>query len=344
MTQPPHPSSPCSPPRSSPLPISPSEALALLHQHHYLECITDRISDIHSYPFECNTVLIDQILHSITRQTSVLIVGDPGIGKRTLSLGLARRLITPPNPPLRAVYTLSLGAKVWHSARLDALSMQQTICEILRLAEVAAPTRLVLCIDDIDILSYVDRLAKSAAPRADHISSENLLRSLLFHRRILCLCTSVRLAYERLIQANTYYDEKFTESFRVLHMRQPEGEDALRIVSAHVPRLQRELGVIIPSETARAAVIFATIYLSHRAMPEKALELLQEASGLAVRENEIKTRTCKDGEIVGEERQEVILHRSFLDRLIQKWCGISAKQLCECLERSKLAKLSSKKE
>lgn len=328
-------------------------ALSVLHENEYLVCISDRVNEFERYPFEGCEDIMEQVMKSISRGDSVLVVGEPGRGKRTLSLGVARKLaaLRETADSQKAiyscdVYTLSLGSSFWNRTTQEDISeVQEHIREVFCLVEAAGPEKIVFCIDDVDILSFVDDLAKeqpsgwsgslatSSGSGQDvsdvAMSTENMLRYLLFNRKVVCLCTCIRGAYQRLIHSDTFYDEKFTETFRVLYMPEPTVEQTLQIVRAHRTRIEAEFGVILLDETLRAAVAYAKNYLTHREMPESTLDILYEASRAAVQESLREELVSSQGS--GGTQMARVVGRQFVDSQISKWCGYSAEQLELCL-------------
>ncbi|CAN8067775.1 unnamed protein product [Agarophyton chilense] len=305
-------------------------AMLLAYPHVY--CISDRVQDEVLFPFEGYDDILDETLHAISKGNSVLLVGEPGIGKRSISLGLARRLAsldTDSGNPIysRSVYTLSLGNCFWSGGSKDARQMQQTICEILSHVERAGPEHIVLCIDDVDILGFVDRIVneEGQAQAEQHpVSLENMLRFLLFGRKVICLCTCIRSAYKRLIESDTYYDEKFTKSFRVIHMKPPNISTSMRIVAAHKTRIEQMHEVSITNGAVSAAVICADRYVTHRALPEKAIDILAEACDVA--RSRISTGVESGRSSLGTC---VSVERGDVERLIFNWCGVTVRQLGE---------------
>lgn len=321
---------------SIPSDIPQPDARSRLRAHPFLSCISERVPDALNYPFVGHEHLLDQTLLSISRGDSVLIVGEPGIGKRTLSLGLARRLahlcqIRGPNPVYsRTVYALNLRESFLSAPHAYAHDVQETIRDVFRLVEEAGPERIVFCIDDIDILSFIDRLAReqpSTQSSSDGVlSTENMLRYLLFSKKVLCLCTCIKSAYQRLKESDTYYDEKFTDTFRVLHMQPPSPSHTRAILFEHKRRLEEQQRVLLPDDTIIAAQAFARRYISHRAMPEKAIDLLHQASDAAVCELRQEH----------SEADSIVVERIYVDKLIRKWCLVGEEQLQECLHDESL--------
>ncbi|KAI0564820.1 AAA lid [Gracilaria domingensis] len=305
------------------------DAFSKLLTYPYVYCISDRVKDKVLFPFEGYDGTIDETLHAICNGNSVLLVGEPGIGKRSLSLGLARRLASlkedSGNPIYtRTVYTLSLGNYFWSGGSEDAQQMQRNISEVFSHVERAGPEHIVLCIDDVDILGFVDRIVNERTKsntEQNPISLENMLRFLLFDKKVICLCTCIRSAYKRLIESDTYYDEKFTKSFRVIHMKPPNVPTSLRVLAAHKDRIEKERNVALSNDAISAAVICADRYITHRALPEKAIDVLSEACNIA---RSIRSKSCEghdDPDITVSVEQRDVEH------LIYNWCGVTVQQL-----------------
>lgn len=335
---------------SSPTTTNEEDSIRLLHNHENVICISDRVDQHLIFPFIPDPPFLQDVLQTILQGTSVLIVGEPGIGKRTMSLGLARALsdmrspqsksnlnlnLTTDNVPSitsRSVYTLSLGREFWsHSKGVSMSAIHNQIRQVFLLVQKAGPGKLVLCIDDLDVLSFVDKLMLKERPVGDNtepcLSIENMLRFLLFSKKILCLCTCITAAYDRLIQLDTTYDEKFSRSFKLFRMQQPSLTESQKIVDAHRERIEAELDVVIRKEAVTAAIACSVTFLTHRNMPEKALDLLQEACVVAIDLAEAATADIKPSL---HEGGRVAVYREHISKLIQQWCGVTDQELERC--------------
>lgn len=380
-----------------------------LHNNPFLTCISDRVDQELIFPYLPDGPLLDEVVQTIVGGTSVLVVGEPGIGKRTLSLGLARRLhemrgkkrdiehmdndrhkTKHQKPHMsssvanRYVYTLSLGREFWAQPKGDDeydndddddmqeegndndnmnnsdnnnkkcrdgggvsgrrcrnAAIQNGIRQVFRDVEKAGPEKLVLCIDDLDMLNFIDTLVIKEHPLNERdntepiLSTENMLRFLLFNKKILCLCTCISAAHTRLVYLDTFYDEKFSESFRVIHMREPSLRHSFGIVRAHRQRIEAELDVIVMPDAVDAAIAASVTFATHRRMPEKGLELLSEACGMAVKQAE----GMGDGDVretlhVGGR---VIVERGHVSQVVQEWCGVTKEQLERCYEQDRFS-------
>lgn len=322
-----------------------------LHKHDHLICISDRVDQKLIFPFIPEGSLLDNVVDTILNGTSVLVVGEPGIGKRTLSLGVARRFHQMRQSGVsnavasRKVYTLSLGRGFWTQAQGAAVTaMQNKIRQVFRIVEQAGPEKIVFCIDDIDVLNFVDTLVMKQRRRERPLavrdatepilSTENMLRFLLFSKKVLCLCTCIQAAYQRLVALDTYYDEKFSESFRVFHMAQPTIPHSMKVVLAHHERIEAELDVIIQPDAIRASVAHAITFLAHRNMPEKALDLLYEASATAVQK--VESAADSFGPHTDVENGRPVITRAHVNSLIREWCGVGDRRLRQSFENPQI--------
>ena len=317
-----------------------------LHNHQYVVCISGRVEDYAEFPFEGREDILYQTLYSISKGDSVLLVGEPGIGKKTISLGLARMLdaFKKSNPSdqvySRTVYTLTLGHSFQNSAIGEhATQIQENIREVFRLVEQVGPEKLVLCIDDLDVLNFIDRRVKESTSSEmaktgeivrditdPSISTENMLRFMLFNRRVICLCTCLESAYERLRRSDTYYDEKFSESFRVLRMKPPSVSQSVRMIYAHKVRLQSRYACTITNEAIDASILYAVKYISHRPLPEKALDVLIESCKAAKQGNDNSASSSNT------VLPQVEVQQQNVSQIVKKWCGVNDSQLQECLD------------
>lgn len=317
-----------------------SEEVRQLHAHDYLISISDRVEQTAAYPFVADAPLVKSVVDTLLSGTSVLLVGEPGIGKRTISLGVARALHARGGPTPR-VYTLSLGREFWSTTEGESIAaVQNEIRLIFQLVQRAGTERVIFCIDDLDVLNFIDRLVLRERPLAVRdvteplLSLENMLRFLLFSRRILCLCTCIRAAYERLKDSDTYYDEKFSKSFRVIPMAPPDRARATVITAAHAPRIETGLHVVLNPGVVEAAVAASDKFLTHRSMPEKAIELVQECAERAIVEAE--GSGSGSGSDAGDRDRaatRIVVSIDHVTNLIHHWCGINSDEVRSYIEQ-----------
>lgn len=264
----------------------------------YAVSVSKETSCNDEYPLIGQREYLDAIVSSVDAGNSVLLVGPPGVGKRSMSIGLTRALAAKSNDK-RQVFRVALGTKFWIDANHgDKKEVNRRIRAVLDAACTLGTSRVILFIDDIDVLTVLNskgntRTGKksrdyhkesSAKAHCDQpkefdatASCENFLKSLLLDRLLVCVCTCEEGAYNRFLRRDSFYDDKFTVNFRVLWVREPDVKQARAMIRSHKRRLEKKFTVKIDEDALSVATSLAAQYISHRCLPEKAIDVMEEA-------------------------------------------------------------------
>lgn len=195
-----------------------------------------------------------------------LIVGAPGVGKTALVEGLAALLARGEGPAaLHGLRIVELAP-----ARLTAGTqyrgsfegrMQQLI------AEASGDPDLVLFVDEIHTL------VRAGAVEGGALDAANMLKPALARGEIRCIGATTPDELERFLRA----DPAFERRFDPLQLDEPPPGEALEILAALQPGFEAHHGVTIDAEALQAAVELAQRYVPERRLPDKAIDLLDEA-------------------------------------------------------------------
>jgi ATP-dependent Clp protease ATP-binding subunit ClpB len=201
-------------------------------------------------------------------KSNPLIIGEPGVGKTALIEGLAQRIVARQVPEAlsrHAVFSLDLGAL------LAGTRYRGEFEERLKgvLAELAAMGDAVLFIDEIHMLVG----AGAAAGGAD---AANLLKPALARGELKCIGATTPREYRASIEK----DAALGRRFQVLELDEPDATAALTMLRRLQPALEEHHGVAIADEAARAAITLSQRYLTDRRLPDKAIDLLDQAASL----------------------------------------------------------------
>ncbi len=195
-----------------------------------------------------------------------LLLGDPGVGKTALAEGLAQALLEEEVPDGlcgRRILSLDLGALVAGTKyRGDFEDRLRNLLE-----EVRAAGNIILFIDEMHML-----VGAGAAEGA--IDASNILKPLLSRGLVQVVGATTGEEYRRYLQR----DAALNRRFQPIDLREPTEEEAIRILTGLRPRYEEHHRLTISREAVTAAVKLSSRYVSGRFLPDKAIDLMDEAA------------------------------------------------------------------
>lgn len=201
-----------------------------------------------------------------SKKNNPLLLGDAGVGKTAVVEGLAYAIATgsAPEPLLnRRIVQIEIGTLV------AGTSLRGQFEE-----------RLVGIVEEVknagDVLLFIDEIHTivGAGDTIDsNLDAANILKPALSRGEIICIGATTHEEYRRAIAQDPALDRRF----RTIDIDEPTQEDTLQILAGQRTRLEDHHGVVIRQETIQAAVTLSVRYLPDRRLPDKALDLLDEA-------------------------------------------------------------------
>ncbi|XP_058223517.1 chaperone protein ClpB4, mitochondrial-like [Rhododendron vialii] len=207
-----------------------------------------------------------QILSRRTKNNPV-IIGEPGVGKTAIAEGLAQRIVhgdvpeTLINPRL---ISLDMGALV-AGAKYRG-DFEERLKAVLK--EVTSSNgQIILFIDEIH--TVVGAGAMSGA-----MDAGNLLKPMLGRGELRCIGATTLTEYRKYIEKDPALERRFQQVF----VDQPSVEDTISILRGLRERYELHHGVKISDSALVAAAVLADRYITDRFLPDKAIDLVDEAA------------------------------------------------------------------
>jgi ATP-dependent Clp protease ATP-binding subunit ClpC len=210
---------------------------------------------------------LDRVIQVLCRRTrnNPVLVGEPGVGKTAIVYGLAQRIASGDAPPrLEAKRLLALD-----------LSLLVAVAGGRQLEEraMAVPKELM---EAANLIVLVEDLFTKAGAQ-DLLKTPNLLKPLLTQGELQCIAAATPGDYRKAIEEEAWLEACFSP----VEVRPPDAAEALKMLVGIKPRYENFHGVLYTDEALQYAVYHSERYMPGRCLPEKAIDLIDEA-GAAV--------------------------------------------------------------
>jgi ATP-dependent Clp protease ATP-binding subunit ClpB len=207
-----------------------------------------------------------QILSRRTKNNPVLI-GEPGVGKTAIAEGLAQRIVAgdvPQSLKDRKLISLDMGALI-AGAKFRGEFEERLKAVLKEVTESGG--NIVLFIDEIHTVV-------GAGATQGAMDAGNLLKPMLARGELRCIGATTLDEYRKYIEKDAALERRFQQ----VYVDQPSVEDTISILRGLKERYEVHHGVKISDSSLVAAAILSSRYISDRFLPDKAIDLVDEAA------------------------------------------------------------------
>ena len=209
-----------------------------------------------------------RILSRKTKNNPVLI-GEPGVGKTAIAEGLAQRIVrgdVPANLKERKIYSLDMGALIAGAKFRGEFEerLKAVLGEVKR-----SEGKIILFIDELHTIVGAGKTEGS-------MDAGNLLKPMLARGELHCIGATTLDEYRKYIEK----DAALSRRFQPVMVDEPSVEDTISILRGLKERYEVYHGVKISDNALIAAATLSHRYISDRFLPDKAIDLVDEACAL----------------------------------------------------------------
>jgi ATP-dependent Clp protease ATP-binding subunit ClpA len=211
---------------------------------------------------------IDRALHVLARRrkNNPLFVGDPGVGKTAIVEGLAQRIELGEAPAALAgatIYALDMGALVAGTRYRG--DFEERFKAVIKALE-----------EKPNAIAFIDELhtiVGAGAASGGAMDASNLIKPALASGKLRCIGTTTHKEYRSYIEK----DRALARRFQPIEVEEPTIAETIKVLTGLRTRYETFHGVRYTDEAIKVAAELSSRYLNDRRLPDKAIDLLDEA-------------------------------------------------------------------
>lgn len=263
---------------------------------------------------------IERLVHILLRRTknNPIIIGEAGVGKTAVVEGLAQQIANgtiPQDLKDRRIIQLDLASLVAGASHRGEFEerLKGVIQECM-----ASNGKIILFIDEIHTVI-------GAGDMEGTMDASNIIKPYLARGQLQIIGTTTTAEYRKHFEK----DKAFQRRFQQILCEEPDEETAFEMLKVLRPKYEKFHSVTMPDDALKAAVKLSKKYIGERFLPDKAVDLLDEAGA------QLKLFHASG------KRADTEIKKSDIELVVSSWTGIPITKLTED-ESEKLLKLDQK--
>ena len=215
---------------------------------------------------------IDKIIQVLSRRTknNPVLIGEPGVGKSAVVEGLAQAIVGNQVPDLlknKVVFSLDLASMVAGSKYRG--DFEERLKNAIN--EIKANGNIILFIDEIH------QLVGAGSTSEGNMDAANILKPMLARGELQTIGATTLEEYRKYIEKDAALERRFTP----VQVEEPTVEDTVEILRGLRDKYEAHHKVVITDEAIIAAATLSDRYITDRYLPDKAIDLIDEAASRA---------------------------------------------------------------
>jgi len=212
---------------------------------------------------------VDRVIQVLARRSknNPVLIGDPGVGKTAIVEGLAQKIVDGAVPDAlrgKTLLTLDLGALIAGAKfRGEFEERLKGVVDAVR----DAAGQIILFIDELHTVV-------GAGAAEGSLDASNLLKPALARGELQCIGATTINEYRKYIEKDAALERRF----QPVYVGEPTIVDTIAIIEGLRPKYEQHHHVKITDEAIKAAVLLSSRYITDRFLPDKAIDLVDEAA------------------------------------------------------------------
>ena len=273
---------------------------------------------------------IRNVIRILSRKTknNPVLIGEPGVGKTAIAEGLALRIVrgdVPENLKDRTIFSLDMGALIAGAKfRGEFEERLKAVLQEIKKSE----GKIILFIDELHTIVGAGKTEGS-------MDAGNLLKPMLARGELHCIGATTLNEYRQYIEKDAALERRF----QPVMVNEPTVEDTISILRGLKERYEVFHGVKIQDQALIAAAVLSNRYITDRFLPDKAIDLVDEACAMIRTEMDSMPAELDDlsRKIMQHEIEEAALKKE-TDQLSQEHLQEIQRELAEMREQFKAMK------
>ncbi|MFH1315167.1 MAG: ATP-dependent Clp protease ATP-binding subunit [Candidatus Uhrbacteria bacterium] len=250
-----------------------------------------------------------RVMEILSRRTknNPILLGEPGVGKTAIVEGLAKKILADQVPPvLQGKRIMALDMSLVVAGTMYRGEFEERLRQVIE--EVRNNQNIILFIDEVHTII-------GAGASTGNLDAANILKPALARGEIRCIGATTTAEFKKHIETDAALERRFQSVF----VDEPTPEDTLLILKGIAVNYERFHSVYISAEALEAAVDFSVQYMPGKFLPDKAIDLVDEAAAAYRVANANATSTKelisleRELKQVRQEKRQAIIEERFKD-------------------------------
>ncbi len=200
------------------------------------------------------------------RKNNPLLVGDPGVGKTAIAEGLARKIVSGETPEVLAgatIYSLDMGALLAGTRYRG--DFEERLKAVVKELE-----------DHPDAILFIDEIHTvigAGATSGGAMDASNLLKPALQGGKLRCMGSTTYKEFRQHFEK----DRALSRRFQKIDINEPSVDDTVKILKGLKPYFEKHHEIKYTADAIRSAVELSARYIHDRKLPDKAIDMIDEA-------------------------------------------------------------------
>ncbi|MCL5434990.1 MAG: ATP-dependent Clp protease ATP-binding subunit [Patescibacteria group bacterium] len=250
---------------------------------------------------------VERVVHILLRRTknNPVIIGEAGVGKTAIVEGLAQELVSgkaPKDLQSKKIIQLDLSSMIAGASHRG--EFEERLRRVIK--ETQTTGNVILFIDEIHTLI-------GAGDTEGALDASNIIKPFLARGQLQLIGTTTTMEYRKHFEK----DKAFERRFQPVVVEEPSEEAAIGMLNVIKPKYENFHKVVITPEAISSSVKLSKRYIGERYLPDKAVDLLDEAAAqVRLEQNEGK-------------RQDNQIREEDIQKVVSSWTGIPITKLTE---------------